>query len=136
METLFLLLWLFSLQFLSLDFSLITFFQSSFLFLSVASRTWNCIIFYPYWFYPYTGWAFSGLLTDEGGQKGCPFLRSVTHILQWSNLAQLYLTKRRSKKYMNHVTHPLSLLASAFFLPEISKFCYIKKCIYRLHFDT
>ena len=91
-NTVFLLLWLLSLQFLSLDFSLITFFQSSLLFLSVASRTWNCIIFYAYWFYPYSGWAFSGLLTDEGGKKGCPFLRSVTHILQWSNLAQLYLT--------------------------------------------
>lgn len=47
-NTVFLLLWLLSLQFLSLDFSLITFFQSSLLFLSVASRTWNCIIFYAY----------------------------------------------------------------------------------------
>ena len=37
-----------------------------------------------------------------------PSLKSVTHILRWWNLAQLYLTQRRSKKYMNHVTHALS----------------------------
>ena len=35
-------------------------------------------------------------------------LKSLTHILQWWNLAQLYLTQRRCKKYMNHVTYPLS----------------------------
>ena len=44
-----------------------------------------------------------------------PSLKSVTHILQWWNLAQLYLTKRRSKKYMNHVTYPLSSADSIFF---------------------
>ena len=42
-----------------------------------------------------------------GEQKGPPSLKSATHILQWWNLAQLYLTQRRSKKYMNHVTHSL-----------------------------
>ena len=31
---------------------------------------------------------------------------------------------------------PWVLLTSAFFLPGISKFCYIKKYGYRLHFDT
>ena len=43
-----------------------------------------------------------------GGRKKAPSLKSVTHILQCSNLAQLYLTQRRLKKYMNRVTHPLS----------------------------
>ena len=37
-----------------------------------------------------------------------PSLKSVTYILQWWNLAQLYLTERRSKKYINHMAHPLS----------------------------
>ena len=34
----------------------------------------------------YSGWAFSGLLTNGGGgQKGPPSLKSVTDILQWWN---------------------------------------------------
>ena len=33
---------------------------------------------------------------------------------------------------MNHVAHPLSSII----LPEISKFCFIKKYRYRLHIDT
>ena len=41
------------------------------------------------------------------GQKDPSSLKSVRHILQWWNLAQLYLTLSRSKKYKNHVTHTL-----------------------------
>ena len=37
---------------------------------------------------------------------------------------------------MNHVTHPLSSADISNFSPEISKFCYIKKYMYRVHFDT
>ena len=37
---------------------------------------------------------------------------------------------------MNHVTHPLSSVDISIYSPEISKFCYIKKYRYRLHFDT
>ena len=33
-------------------------------------------------FQPYSGWAFSGLLTDGGDKKAPPSLKSVTHILQ------------------------------------------------------
>ena len=51
----------------------------------------------------------------RGRAKRAPSLESVTHILQWWNLTQLYLAQRRSKKYMNHATHLLSLLTSAFF---------------------
>ena len=65
-----------------------------------------------------------------------PSLISVTHILQWWNLAQLYLTQTRSKKYMNHVRHPLNSADICIFSPEISKFCYIKKYRYRLYFDA
>ena len=35
---------------------------------------------------------------------------------------------------MNHVTHPLS--PADISNQEISKFCYIKRYMYRLHFDT
>ena len=37
---------------------------------------------------------------------------------------------------MNHVTDPLSSADISNFSQEISKFCYIKKYGYRLHFDT
>ena len=36
---------------------------------------------------------------------------------------------------MNHVTHDLSSADISIFSPEISKFCYIRKYKYRLHFD-
>ena len=37
---------------------------------------------------------------------------------------------------MNHVTHPFSSAYISNFSAEISKFCYIKKYMHRLHFDT
>ena len=37
---------------------------------------------------------------------------------------------------MNHVTHPMSPAGISNFSPEINKFFYIKKYMYRLHFDT
>ena len=37
---------------------------------------------------------------------------------------------------MNHVTYPLSSADISNFSPEIRIFCYIKKYIYKLHFDT
>ena len=43
---------------------------------------------------------------------------------------KLYLTYKRSKKYVNHVTHPLSSADISNFSPKISTFCYIKNtCI-------
>ena len=36
---------------------------------------------------------------------------------------------------MNRVTHPLSSTDISNFSTEISKFCYIKKHMYGLHFD-
>ena len=54
--------------------------------------------------------------------------------LQWCN--QDTLPKEDPKKYMNHLTHPLSSADTSIPLPEISKFCYIKKYRYRLHFDV
>ena len=71
-----------------------------------------------------------------GWWKRPPSIKSVTHILQWWNLAELYLSQRRFKKYMNHVTNSLRSADISIFSPEISKFCYIKKFKYTLHFDT
>ena len=51
-------------------------------------------------------------------------------------LAQVYLTSKRSKKYINPMTHPLSSADICIFSPEISSFCYIKKYRYRLHFNA
>ena len=71
-----------------------------------------------------------------GAAKRPPSIKSVTPILQWWNLAQLYLTQGRSKKYMNHMAYPLSSADISSFSPEIKKFSYIKKYRYRLHFDA
>ena len=37
---------------------------------------------------------------------------------------------------MNQVTNPLSSADTNIFLPKVSKLCYIKKCRYRLRFNT
>ena len=73
-----------------------------------------------------------------GGTLFGPTIPKICHTypMQWWNLAQLYLTQIRSKKYMNHVTHPLSSADISIFSPKISKFCYIKKSTYILDFDT
>ena len=44
--------------------------------------------------------------------------------------------QNKFKKYLNHVTHPLSSADISIVSPEINKFCYIKKYRYRLNFDT
>ena len=68
------------------------------------------------------------------GSKKAPSLKSVTHILQWWNLTQLYLTKKRSKKYVNHVTHLMSSTGITIFSLEMSNLSYIKKYRYTLAF--
>ena len=42
----------------------------------------------------------------------------------------------RKIKKINHMTHSLISADISNFSLEISKFCYIKKYMYRLHFDT
>ena len=92
--------------------------------------------FYLSHFNPIQDGLFRGCSRMWWGQKGPLSLKSVTDILQWWNLAQLYLTQRRSKKHMNHVIYPLSSADISIFSPEINKFSYFKKYRYRLHFDT
>ena len=58
-----------------------------------------------------------------GEPKRLPSLKYVLHILPWWHLAQLYLTQRKSKKYINHVSHSLSSTDISMFSTEIRKFC-------------
>ena len=105
-------------------------------------KFWNSVMrtfssIYVNCFNPVQDGLFWGCSRMGGGGQKCPHsLNSFTHILQLWNLAELYLTKRRSKKYMNHVTHSLSSADISIFSPEISKFCYINKYRYRLYFET
>ena len=62
-----------------------------------------------------------------GGGGEAPSLKSVICILQWWNLAHLYLNWKRSKKFTSHVIHLLSSADISIFSPEINNFCYIKK---------
>ena len=75
---------------------------------------------------------FLRLLMDSEGEPERP-PPYILDILQWWHLAQLYLTQRRSKKYINHVTHNSTSAGISTFLLKISKFCYTKKYTYRLH---
>ena len=72
---------------------------------------------------------------ERGWAKKAYSLKSVTHIQQLSVLALLYLSKRRSKKYINHVAQPLSSDINIF-SPKISNFCCMNKYGYRFHFNT
>ena len=60
---------------------------------------------------------------------------SLKSVLQWWNLAVIPYLKKIQKLYETRDT-PLEFWWHHHFLPEISKFCYIKKKWYRLHFDT
>ena len=75
--------------------------------------------------------------THEFGEpKRLLSVKYVLHILQWWHLAQLYLTQRKSKKYINHMTHHLSSASISIFSTKISKFCYTKKYRYRLYLNA
>ena len=70
-----------------------------------------------------------------GGGKKAP-LSKISHIYPtMMKLVTVIPYLKRSKKHINHVTHPLSYADIRIFLPEISNFCYIKKYGYRLHFN-
>ena len=100
----------------------------------------SCVKFYTFFiflifllFEPYSGWAFSGLLTD-GGAKRPPLPKICQTYPTMMKLGKVILYLKRPKNYMNHVMHPLSSADSSIFSSEISKFCYIRKYRYRLHF--
>ena len=78
---------------------------------------------------------FFGATHGLGRPKRFPSLKHVLYILQWWHLAQLCITQKRSKNYINHVTRHLSS-ADSIFSPKISKFRYTKKYRYKLHLNT
>ena len=67
-------------------------------------------------------------------ERVAPSLISVTPTMM--KLGTVLPYPKKIKKNLSHVTHPLSSADISSFSPEISKFCYIKKYRYRLHFDT
>ena len=92
------------------------------LFLDVLQKTNTCVRVSCNFINTIQDGRFSGLLTGGGGGKRPSSLKSVAHILQWWNLTQLYLTWRRSKKIINHATHPVSSADISIFSLEISNF--------------
>ena len=68
-----------------------------------------------------------------GEAKRTPSLKSVTHILQFDTVIP-YL-KKFQKLYESR-DRVLYFCWHQHFLPEIRKFCYIKKYRYRFHLDT
>ena len=76
-----------------------------------------------------------GLFGAPHGWWVPPSINSVVHILQWWDLAQLYLTFKGPKTIWLTWHIPWVLLESAVLLQK-SAFFYIKKYMYRLHFDT
>ena len=107
-----------------LSFFLLTFrFYSIFTF---SILTWT--------FLPYSGWAFSGLLKDGGSQKGIPLPKIC---LTYPTVMKLGTVIPYLKKIQRvYEPRPLNFADISIFSPEISKFCYIKKYGYRLHFST
>ena len=79
-----------------------------------------------------------GLLgaAHEWVDKKGPFLKAITYVLQWWNLVVIPYLKKIKKIYINHVIQPLSSVDNSIFSSEVNNFCYIKKCRYRLHFNT
>ena len=85
---------------------------------------------------PLFRWAFSGLFTDGGGSKKAPLPKICHTYPTMMKLGTVISYLKKIQKYMNHVTHHLRFADISIFSTDVSKFCYIKKYIYRLHFDT
>ena len=77
---------------------------------------------------------FRGCSWMEGGQKGHPSLKCHTYPTMMK-LGTVIPYLNKILKDMNHITNPLSSADVSIFSLGVSKFCYIKKYRYRLHFD-
>ena len=84
----------------------------------------------------YSVWAFSGLLTDWGAfwGGGLPKISHTYPTMMKLGTVTPYLKK--IQKLNKSRDTPLYSADISTFLPEISKFCYIKKYRYRFHLDT
>ena len=80
---------------------------------------------------------------QDGPFRGCsrkveakknPSLKSKVICYNYETGHNYTLPKEDPKKYINHVTHPLSSADISISSTEVSKFCYIKNCRCRLPF--
>ena len=78
---------------------------------------------------PYTEWSFSGFVIDGGCGAPTYSQKSVTYPTMMKLDTVIPYLKKIQKK-LNHVIHRLKFADISIFLPEISKFCYIKKYRY------
>ena len=90
----------------------------------------------------YIQYAWISIMKKQNSNQNVKVEKMVVLVKTWLlpsqiilQLAQLCTTQRRSKICIYHVTHHLSS-ADSIFSPKISKFCYTKKCRYRLHLNT
>ena len=71
-----------------------------------------------------------------GGSKKFPISKISHTYITMMKLGTLIAFLKKIQKYINHKTHPSSSADISIFLPEINKFCYIKKYRYRFYFGT
>ena len=66
-----------------------------------------------------------------------PPLPKICHIYPtMMKIGTVIPSLKKIQEYINHVAHSMNPADISNFSTEISKFCYIKKYMYRLHFDT
>ena len=80
----------------------------------------------------------SGLLADGRTKTPPHFLKSVAYILQWWNLAQLSLTRKKNRKTCKPRGTTFCASKSAFIHWKSTTFVISRKrkYVYRLHFNT
>ena len=71
----------------------------------------------------------------RGTKKSHPLFKIYHTYATIMKLWHICNLPKEDPKNINHVTHPVSSADISIFSSEISKFCYIKKYKYRLHFD-
>ena len=71
----------------------------------------------------------------EGGKKA-PYPKIYHTYPTMMKLGTVIPDLKKTQKYKNHVTNPLSSADISIFSLEITKFSYIRKYRYRLHFGT
>ena len=78
-----------------------------------------------------------GLFGDAHGwgAKWSSFLKTCHTYPTMIKIGTVMPYPKKIQKIMNYVTHQLSSADISIFSPDFSKFCYIKKDRYRLHFD-
>ena len=85
---------------------------------------------------PYSRWAISGLLTDGRGQRGRPISKICQTYPAMMSVGTVIPHLKGIQKIQDLHCIPLEFCWHLHFSPEISNFCYIKKCRRRLHYHV